>query len=181
MGLDMYFSKKVYVKQWSHKKPEDQFEISITKGGNTYPNIKSERVSYVIEELMYWRKANQIHGWFCNNTEEIQPDVKYYVTKSNLQILLKTCKTVLKLIEESPKVTKQVIGGWKEGEEYMVDIQVYKNDAIQELLPPREGFFFGSYNIDDYYKEDIVNTITFLEAEIPNCEEFDEFEYYASW
>lgn len=181
MGLDMYLSKKTYVKQWSHRKPEDQFDVSVKRGGETYPNIKPERVSYVIEELMYWRKANQIHGWFCNNTEEIVADVKYYVTKTDLEVLLETCKSVSDILEKSPKITKQVVGGWKNGEEYMVPVEVYDNNVIADILPPTQGFFFGSDTIDDYYKQDIDDTIKFLEEELSNCEEDAEFEYYASW
>jgi len=50
-----------------------------------------------------------------------------------------------------------------------------------ELLPPTQGFFYGSDEIDEYYKETIDETIRFLEKEIPLCTEDDEFEYYASW
>jgi hypothetical protein len=181
MGLDMYLSKKTYVKQWSHRKPEDQFEVSVKRGDFTYTNIKPERVSYVIEELMYWRKANQIHGWFCNNTSEITADVRYYVTKTDLEVLLETCKKVVEVLETSPKITKQVVGGWKDGEQYMVGVEVYDNDVLQDILPPTQGFFFGSDTIDEWYKKDIEDTIKFLEEELPNCEDDAEFEYYASW
>ena len=181
MGLIMYLSKKSYVKQWSHRKPEDQFDVSVKRGGKKYPNIKPERVSYVIEEIMYWRKANQIHGWFCNNTEEIQADVKYYVTKTDLEVLLETCKSVIEILNTAPKVTTQVVGGWKDGEQYMVDVEAYQSDVLQDILPPTQGFFFGSDTIDDYYKQDIIDTIKFLEEELPDCEEDAEFEYYASW
>ena len=181
MGLDMYLSKKTYVKQWSHRQPEDQFEVSVKRGGNDYPNIKPERVSYVIEELMYWRKANQIHGWFCNNTEELVADVRYYVTKTDLEVLLETCKTVLSILEKAPKKTKQVVAGWKNGEQYMEDVEVYDNDVLQDILPPTQGFFFGSDTIDDYYKEDIVNTMNFLQEELSTSDDDAEYEYYASW
>lgn len=182
MGLDMYLSKKTYVKQWSHQSPETQFEVSVKKGGVPFTNIKPERVSYVVEELMYWRKANQIHGWFCNNTEELQADVKYYVTKENLDTLRDTCQKVLEILENSPKKTTQVVGGWKEGKEYMVDVSVYDcQDQIEELLPPTQGFFFGGYEIDDWYKQSINETLEFLNSELPNCEDGDDFEYYASW
>ena len=181
MGLDMYLSKKTYVKQWSHRKPEDQFEVSVTRGGNTYSNIRPERVSYVIEELMYWRKANQIHGWFCNNTSEITPDVRYYVTKTDLEVLYETCKTVLDILDKAPKKIKQVVAGWKDGEQYMEDVEVYDNDVLQDILPPTQGFFFGSDTIDDYYKQDIIDTMNFLQQELSECQEDDEYEYYASW
>ena len=181
MGLDMYLSKKTYVKQWSHRQPEDQFNVSVTRGGKTYSNIRPERVSYVVEELMYWRKANQIHGWFVNNTSEITADVRYYVTKTDLEVLYETCKTVLEILDKASKKTKQVVGGWKDGEQYMVDVEVYDNDVLEDILPPTQGFFFGSDTIDDYYKQDIIDTMNFLEQELSECQEDDEYEYYASW
>ena len=182
MGLDMYLSKKTYVKQWSHRKPEDQFEVIVKKGGVTYPNIKTERISYVTEELMYWRKANQIHGWFVNNATELEQEVRYYVSKENLEELLLTCKNVLTILENSNKIIKQIVGGWKDGEEYKVDVETYDCvDEINDLLPPTQGFFYGSDTIDEWYKQDVENTIKFLEEELPNTFEDDEFEYYASW
>ena len=128
----MYLSKKTYVKQWSHNKPEDQYEVSVKKGGVTYPNIRTERVSYVTEELMYWRKANQIHGWFVNNCEEDIPDVKYSLGREQLVELVDICKKVLEILNTATKLTKQVVGGWRNGEDYMVDVEVYDNieDAI---------------------------------------------------
>jgi hypothetical protein len=33
MGLDMYLTKKHYVQNWEFKKPEEQYEITIKKGG----------------------------------------------------------------------------------------------------------------------------------------------------
>ena len=88
MGLDMYLSKKTYVKQWDFQNEEEKTKVSVTKNGEPIKEIKSERVSYIQEELMYWRKANQIHGWFVINTNEIIEDVKYSVTKTDLEVLL---------------------------------------------------------------------------------------------
>ena len=181
MGLDMYLYKKTYVRQWSHRKPEDQFEVIVKKGGVTYPNIKSERISYVTEQIMYWRKANQIHGWFCQNGDEITPEVSYRVSKTDLEVLMETCKTVLDVLNKAPKKTIQVVGGWKDGEQYMVDVEVYDEDVIKEILPPTEGFFYGTYEIDEWYKENIEETLKFLQEELPNCEDDHEFEYYGSW
>jgi hypothetical protein len=184
MGLDMYLSKKTYVKQWSHNKPEDQYEVSVKRGGVSYPNIKSERVSYVTEEVMYWRKANQIHGWFVTNCEEREPDVKYSVTRKDLETLLETCQKVLGILNQSEKKTTQVVGGWRNGENYMVDVDVYDGtDEIMELLPPTQGFFFGSDTIDEWYKGQIEETITTLESElsIPDSGYDADYDYYASW
>jgi len=182
MGLDMYLSKKTYVKQWSHNKPEEQFEVSVKRGGEPFKKIDSSRVSYVTEELMYWRKANQIHGWFVHNTEVLEEEVKYYVTKQDLENLLDTCKQVLDVMSKSKMKTVQVRSGWSGGEEVYSDVEAYDcEDEIMGLLPPTEGFFYGSYDIDEYYKQVIEETVEFLERELPKCDEYDEFEYYASW
>ena len=184
MGLDMYLSKKTYVKQWSHQSPEDQYEVSVKRGGVSYPNIRQERVSYVTEEIMYWRKANQIHGWFVSNCEERVPDVKYDVTREDLENLLETCKKVLGILNQSEVKITQVVGGWKSGEQYMVDHEVYDTtDEIMKLLPPTQGFFFGSDSIDQWYKETIEETITTLEEELSVPQEGygSDYEYYASW
>ena len=75
------------------------------------------------------------------------------------------------------------VGGWRNGEDYMVDVEVYDNaDEIMELLPPTQGFFFGSDTIDEWYKEQIEDTIKVLEEEINfNTDSYPEYEYYASW
>ena len=182
MGLDMYLSKKTYVKQWSHDKPEEQFEVSVKRGGKPFKKIESSRVSYVTEELMYWRKANQIHGWFVHNTQEVVEEVKYYVTKEDLQNLLDVCKQVLDVMAKSKMKTVQVRSGWSGGEETYSDVETYDcEDEIRELLPPTEGFFYGSYEIDEWYKNNIEETVEFLERELPKSDEHDDFEYYASW
>lgn len=183
MGLDMYLSKKTYVKQWSHNKPEEQFEVSVKKGGITFPDIKAERISYVTEEVAYWRKANQIHGWFVNNCEEVVADVKYCVTRENLEELLETCKKVVEMLDKSTKTTKKVVSGWSSGEQTYTDIEVYDTEDILEILPPTQGFFFGSDNIDEWYKQDIEDTIKVLEDElsVPKIGYGADYEYYASW
>jgi hypothetical protein len=182
MGLDMYLSKKTYVKQWEHNKPENQFEVTVKKGGKPYKGIQSNRISYVTESLMYWRKSNQIHGWFTSNTSEITPEVLYRVTLDDLKNLLETCKQVVDIISKSEKKVIQVRSGWSGGEETYADVETYDcEEQIQELLPPTQGFFYGSYEIDEWYLDSVIETIEFLEKELPNCEEDDEFEYYASW
>lgn len=178
----MYLTKKTFVQRWSHHKLEDQYEVSVKRGGVDYPNIKPERVSNVTEEIMYWRKANQIHGWFVNNCEERVPDVKYYVTKEDLGNLLETCKKVIEILNQSEKKTTKVVGGWKNGENYMVDVDVYDGtNEIMELLPPTEGFFFGSDTIDEWYKQQVEETITTLESELSIISVGYGYEYYACW
>ena len=161
MGLDMYLSKKTYVKQWDHDAPENKFEVTVTKGGKEYESIKASRVKYIEEEVGYWRKSNQIHKWFVDNVQNGEDNCKeYYVEIDDLMNLLDACKQV-------------------------------KADTskAEELLPPQSGFFFGGTEIDEYYMRDIEHTIEILESilseKVTNSQGREylsgEFYYSSSW
>jgi len=136
MGLDMYLSKKTYVKQWDHQSVEEKFEVTVTKGGNEYESIKSSRVKYIEEEVAYWRKANQIHNWFVQNVQDGVDDCKeYYVGIDDVMNLLDACKQVKD-----------------------------DNSKAEELLPSASGFFFGNVEYDEWYFNDIDYTIEVLEG-----------------
>jgi hypothetical protein len=51
--------------------------------------------------------------------------------------------------------------------------------VAKELLPPQQGFFFGSYEIDEWYLNDIKQTVEIVD----NAEKsgYTFFEYYASY
>jgi len=182
MGLDMYLTKKTYINNWSDTTPEKQISVDVKLGGVQHPSIKPERVSHITEELMYWRKANQIHGWFTTHCIDIQEGILYQVTKDHLQKLLLDCKKVLQILETAQKGITQVLGGWKDGEEYYVDVEIYTDiPEVLKILPPTKGFFFGSNEVDDYYKETIEDTIRLLEEELSLPGGLTEYEYQASW
>ena len=89
----------------------------------------------VVLPLMYWRKANAIHGWFVAKVQDgIDECQRAEVTREKLFELRKT----IKCVEE------------------------HKDEAALKL-PPVEGFFFGSYDIDDYYWSDIARTREMLD------------------
>ncbi len=49
------------------------------------------KVTYIIEDCGYWRKANGIHAWFVQNVQEGEDDCKeYYVSQSKLEKYKKT-------------------------------------------------------------------------------------------
>jgi len=112
-------------------------------------------IQEVVCEAMYWRKANAIHDWFVKNVQDgVDNCGSYYVPKEKLQELVELCKEVM----------------------------ANKGRAV-ELLPTASGFFFGSTDFDDYYFEDVQNTITRLEELLSNSEIADNFEFYyqSSW
>ena len=182
MGLDMYLTKKTYVKQWDFKKPEEQFEVVVKKGGVTYPNINPKQVTYVEEEVMYWRKANHIHNWFVQNVQEGNDNCQTsYVDREKIVELVGVLKQVKESLEKSKKGVVEVVGGWRNGEEYKVPVEVYQDTTIaEELLPTQSGFFFGGTEYDEYYLGTICETLEVLEKELED-ENNTDFYYHASW
>ena len=153
MGLDMYLNKKIYIKKWNHYPKEETFDINLTLGGNPYP-LKCPK--YVIDEIMYWRKANHIHQWFVKNVQKGKDDCREaYVSGEELLQLLDVCRRVAKSLENGFDDTSLAI----------------------ELLPPCDGFFFGGTEINEYYLEDINNTISVLESLSVD----GDFYYSSSW
>ena len=133
MGLDMYLSKRTYVQQWEHQKPEEKYNVEVTKGGES-ANINPKKVKYIIEEAGYWRKQNQIHRWFVENIQNGTDDCgEYYVSKDELVSLLELCEKVKA-----------------------------DNALADELLPGASGFFFGGTDYDEWYFNGIDNTIEIL-------------------
>jgi len=50
-----------------------------------------------------------------------------------------------------------------------------------DLLPPAEGFFFGSTTIDDWYWDDVKETIGTISRLLENTSAEWEFYYASSW
>ena len=106
------------------------------------------------DELIYWRKANQIRGWIQNNVDGFVDNGSVVVPKEKLEELLHVCKTVLEY--ESENVSK-------------------------ELLPVTSGFFFGSNEYDEWCYNDVEETATQLEK-ILQTFDFDNYEVvYDEW
>lgn len=156
MGLDMYLSKKTYVKQWEHKGDEN-FKVEVTQKGEPVSHIKSERISHVEEEVGYWRKANQIHNWFVQNVQQGEDDCgTYFVSEEQLEELLELCKKVLD-----------------------------NNELAEELLPSTSGFFFGSTDYDEWYFNDLKLTVEIIESLLSERNERGYIDgdiyYHSSW
>lgn len=153
MGLDMYLSKKTYVRKWDYIPDEKQYDVVVTRGGQPYNSIDPNKITYVEEQVMYWRKANQIHGWFVDNVQKGKDDCgQYYVTKEDLGALLEICHDV-------------------------------KDEPIDApcFLPVSNGCFFGSEEYDEYYFRQIDNTIEALESILQDWDEEADYYYKSSW
>jgi hypothetical protein len=192
MGLDMYLSKRHYVQNWKHNGPEKQHEITVKIGGNIHPHIKPSKITYIIEEVAYWRKANAIHDWFVQHCQEGRDECQEsYVTREQLQELYDTCV----LVRDNSKLKDGNVNNGatieKVGDEIVEKPIIVKGKVIEDasvaedLLPTAAGFFFGGTDYDEYYMQDILNTIEMLKPELEAKYEngFYEPEYYyrASW
>lgn len=151
MGLDMYLSKKTYVKHWDHK-GDDNYEIIVKKAGKVVESINTKQITNIEEEVGYWRKANAIHQWFVDNVQDgVDECQESFVPVSKLQELLDICLYIKK-----------------------------DNKLADELLPTQGGFFFGSTDYDEWYLQTIDQTIEILEKiDLENTT--DNFYYQSSW
>lgn len=118
--------------------------------GHNYPDNE------ITQEVAYWRKANQIHRWFVNNVQDGEDDCDYHeeCTKGVIEELLNTCKRVL---NSSNPVSE-----------------------AKRWLPVQEGFFFGSYEYDEDYFEDLRHTVEVLENVLATTDFDNEMLYYVS-
>lgn len=118
----------------------------------------------IIEQVGYWRKSNQIHNWFVENVQNGVDDCGVYeVNEYQLMELLDLCKRV-------------------QDKAVMVHGQIKNSEEIAELLPSCDGFFFGGTNYDEYYMNDIKETIEILEKVLEETDfEKEAVFYHASW
>jgi len=168
MGLDMYLNVRKYVSKYNYKDESrnlnENFQTLAEMSGlndlTKYSLHGGVEISYPIAQ---WRKANAIHGWFVNNlaggVDECQP---IEVSRDHLKLLLSACKEVLAETDEDEKTAK----------------------ADDVGLSPTSGFFFGTYEIDEYYDAELKYTIEMLEhvlSLIPEDSYDWGFTYQASW
>lgn len=154
MGLDMYLYKKTFLYTGEWVREDKRHAVVVTEGGKPHPTIKPERIKEVVEEVGYWRKANQIHKWFVDTVQGGQDDCKEYtVDFEQLRDLLNICEEVL---EDRSKA--------------------------EQLLPTGSGFFFGNTEYDDYYFEQVQNTYDILMSimSAPDAD-LEQYIYQSSW
>ena len=166
MGLDMYLSAHKYVGGWDHSKPEEKAAyatIMKTAGLGEFRCDGSPGITVEVK-VAYWRKANQIHAWFVKNVQNGVDDCKgHYVTREQLEELVAVCQRVLDGSEmvTGPVVTSTVYNAeHPDGKDETREGEVFADDRLaRELLPTQSGFFFGSTEYNEFYKQDLEDTV----------------------
>ena len=143
------------------------------------------------DQVGYWRKANAIHRWIEDNVvndgehlHELQNCEYYHITEDDIKRLRDACKTVLdntKLVEGKVKNGEVYENGkWKPVWE--VGLVVDDVDICEELLPTKEGFFFGGVQYNEWYIADVRHTFELCNQVLEETD-FSQYEltYLASW
>lgn len=148
-------------------------------------DVKQEYGYWVIhEQVGYWRKANSIHNWFVENIQDGIDDCSYHheVTKYDLEELLDVCT---KVYESCTMIISPVKNGQTCTENGWVDnIEMGKvvidPSVAKELLPTTCGFFFGNTDYNEWYVEDVANTIDIVQRVLETTDFDKEMIYYVS-
>ena len=110
------------------------------------------RIKTITVEAGYWRKANQIHRWFVQNVQDGKDDCgNYYVARQSLIELKDLCKKVLE-----------------------------NKDLASNVLPTESGFFFGNKEYDQWYFDQLKDTIEVIDNALAMPDQWD-FSYRSSW
>ena len=121
-------------------------------GLDQYILKKSESEEYEYDVVIAWRKRNQIHGYFDRLFDEVENCEAYPISIEQLEKLVDTCKTVLE-----------------------------NHDSAEDLLPVRGGIFFGNYEYNDFYFNQVGETMEDLKNLIKSHDGKTQYYYYAWW
>ena len=181
MGLDMYLYRRTYVGN-QYRKPENKVQVIIPENDESWSFIdkkffNQDKIAYIMEEVAYWRKANSIHNFFV---EEVQDGIdnceEHYVEMEVLQRLINFCKEDIKKIESQPYTTETYIDFFSKEK---VEYKKYDVDTESLNLQPTQGFFFGSYDIDEFYVDTLKETIEMISPLLEDKR--NSYFYRSSW
>lgn len=165
MGLDMYLSARKHLEKINWKALQENDKLSYSSPEAVYSKfndlLEITQLTDVATDIYgaevsvtcaYWRKANQIHNWFVTNIQGGNDNCGEYYVSQD-------------------KLT-----------ELMVICEHALENKDPALLQPQEGFFFGTTDIDEWYWNDLTNTITQLKR-IFALPEIDKLSFYysSSW
>lgn len=146
MGLDMYLTRKTYVKNWNDD--GSGYQVTVTKNGQPTP-IDSKKVCYIEEEFGYWRKANAIHKWFVENVQDGTDDCgNYWVSQENLTQLMNDCQEVLDNPDQASNLLPTTSGfffGSTEYDDWYLDDLKKTVEICQEALASLEKHKGGTF------------------------------------
>lgn len=178
MGLDMYLSAELYLPAYSglsesYESYASTQQLARTICKNAGMPLLADGSVTVRVPVAYWRKANQIHGWMVHNVQSGEDECREHdVSWDTLVELREICRHILDAWGHDPNHPHQDAC-----------------DLVEATLPPQPGFFFGSYEIDEWYHRDLTHTVEQLDqveklhrpGEEPPDARYVGFIYRSSW
>lgn len=187
MGLDMYIHASAYVSGFQHSEDEERARYDAILGSVGLSGLADANSPSLTVEvtIAYWRKANQIHGWFVREVQNGVDDCgSYYVSREKLIELRELC---LRVLGSTELVASHVYAGTIYNQDHPQGaVQLEPGEALgdprlaRELLPVQEGFFFGGSDYDQYYWSDLKGTVEKIDRilDLPGSL---SLEYHSSW
>lgn len=199
MGLDMYLYASKYISGWSwqkdQKKNEEYEKLVEFSGVRAHEGSPHGNLEMCVG---YWRKANAIHGWFVREVQDGIDDCKRnYVPREKLIELKKVCQEALDnqpaIVPASASGIAQYtyVGGDDKSDksigQALMDIWQLEQKSAEfndpndtDPLKPTMGSFFGSYEKDEWYYQELRDTIEIVDTCLAMDGEWD-FYYRSSW
>jgi len=157
MGLDSYLFAEKFLSLSDNREEFEKITESLGLTGLIHHNAPTARTRV---EIVYWRKANQIHNYFVSLGDGEDNCEDIHVSREDLENLLTRCRLAL-------------------------ETQNKPGEGPEAILPTKSGFFFGSTDYDEYYYYQLEYTSAKLEKILAH-EDFKDnwnwgFVYQASW
>ena len=206
MGLDMYLYAEKNISQYDYETKDGKMSRvdnpEYDKANAFMSNMPNGEYGgiTITKCVAYWRKANAVHGWIvrncANGVDECQ---RIYMSREDLLKLREACHIGLKT-RDNAEPDDPMNDTIMLSENDLTDTQANVNNIINIFanqmskkgstttvtednpIPPTMGFFFGGSAKDEYYYQELaetIETINTIIASDPN--EIYEYYYRASW
>ena len=154
MGLDMYLEGRRYFSKHDYNMGDYSQPPTIAEG---YAEVLEAADLVGMDDpdghaglevrfpVGYWRKVNAVHGWFVRELANgVDECQPIWVSREQLGKLKVLCQLVLSVPVRA-----------------------------EEFLPPRAGFFFGGYELDEWYFDGLIRTIDIIDRALALPDEID--------
>ncbi len=168
MGLDMYLEIRKHFSGYEFRDEDKakaaEYKAVIEAAGLEEASATTNPFATVSTTAIYWRKANAIHKWFVDTLADgVDECQEIHVPLEKLKELRDTCFEALSI---------------PAGMDFA--------DHADSVLPSTSGFFFGSTDYDDYYVQDLQNTMDCIDRLVKILPDDGEgwdwsLVYRASW
>ena len=138
------------------------FEVDYTDLEKYILEVDEDQWLYNAEEIGYWRKANQIREWIVNRFDcegRFEDNGYTILAPEELQVLRDACMTILEAKEEGMATPT----------------------FCSKILPSSDGFFFGSTDYDEWYFEQLEDTVKIIDNALETTDWENEIVAYYEW